>query len=701
MGFTAFAPSASPTSVLPVRLPALLRPLALSAPLALVALAGCSSTTPAAAPAGPDPVVATWGRERLTLSQFEHRYVRSVGGRAKAATDSVAAYRDFLGRYVDFRLKVDEARRLGIDRKPEVIAEAAEYRRSLARPYLLEQRVIEPVVRMLYDRQGQIVDVSHLLIGAGEDASPADTLAAFRKANAVADSIRSGALAFDAAARRHSDDPSARSGGLGEGGRLGYFSAGVMVDPFEDAAYTAPIGAVTGPIRTSFGYHVILVHDRRATPLDREIAHVMVVPEAATPDAEAAAKQRLQAVLDSVRAGTLSFEDAARRHSADTDSGPRGGTLGFIPYSAQLIEPFKSTAFALARPGDVSDIIQTRFGFHVVRFVSEQPRPTFETAYAQLKGTAARTARAQSLQNALADSLLGAMRTTRDDAFLAAQLARVPADSIAYRLVTQAFAPDALATTLLTIGDSTYTFADLAGFAYSTRVRPGATTAQTARNYLDAFARDRVLDVQTARLESTDAEFARVMQEFRDGIVLFRIMDDSVWSAARTNEALLRQTYAADPARYRFGPRTRLVTFEAPSDSMLSAVRAAIASGMSLADAASGTVDGRFVGVIADTVYTDGPSQSVFDRALALPVGGVTEALPYRGSTLVVIANDGIEGPRPKTFEEARPELETAAQGVLEARFIERLRRAARVRLYPERVEGAFRQPGAASSTTL
>ena len=315
-----------------MRLSVLSRPFVSSTPvLALAvaaALAGCRTTAPTASAS--DPVVATWGNQRLTLSEFEERYARSVGGQAGGAADSIGAYRDFLTRYVDFRLKVDEAKRLGLDRRPEVIAEASEYRRSLARPYLLEQHVIEPVVRLLYERQGQIVDVSHVLIGVGEGAPAADTLAAFRKATAIADSIRAGQITMEQAARRHSDDPSAQSTGMGAGGRLGYFSAGVMVDPFEDAAYTAPVGAVTAPVRTNFGYHLLYVHDRRTAPLDREVAHIMIVPEAGTEEAMAAARATAQALLDSVRAEQASFEDLARRHSADTDSGPRGGSLGFI-----------------------------------------------------------------------------------------------------------------------------------------------------------------------------------------------------------------------------------------------------------------------------------------------------------------------------------------------------------------------------------
>ena len=649
---------------------------------------GATATPPANAA---DPVVATWGSQRLTLSGFEERYARSTGGRAAATDDSLGAYRDFLTRYVDFRLKVDEARKGGIDRLPEVVAEAGEYRRSLARPYLLEQRVIEPVVRMLYDRQGQIVDASHILITVPETAPPADTLAAYRRISAIADSVRGGQIAFEAAARRHSDDPSARSGGMGDGGRLGYFTAGVMVDAFEDAAYESAVGMVTQPIRTSFGYHVLYLHDRRATPLDRRIEHIMIVPEAGTPEANAAAEARANAYRDSVRAGQATFEDLARRHSDDTDSGPRGGDLGFVPYSAQLVEPFKTTAFALASPGDVSEVIETRFGFHVVKFAESRERPSYAAAYNDLKGPAARLQRAQRLQDALGDRLLAASRVVRNDAFVAAELGRTPADSVASRLATQDFSPEALAATVLTIGDSTYSFADLAGFSYSARIAPAATSTATAERYLTAFARDRALDGESARLEDRDAEFGRVMQEFRDGIVLFRIMDDSVWSAARRDSAALVATYRANPSRYQYGARTRLVSFEAPSDSMLSAVTRALRGGMSVADAVAGTVDGRFAGIIADTVYLDGPSRTVFDRALELAPGQATDPIPYRGSTLVVVANDGIEAPRTKTFEEARPELETATQTMLESRFIERLRRASGVRLYPERLDAAFK----------
>jgi peptidyl-prolyl cis-trans isomerase SurA len=670
-------------------------------PLALLVAAGCNTSRPAAPDArtpaksaSDSPVVAEYAGQRLTLPEFEDRYARAVGGRAAAADDSLQALQDFLSRYVDFRLKVAEAERAGLDRHPEVIAEIGEYRRNLARPYLLEQAVIEPVVRRIYQRQGQVVDASHLLITVEPGATPADTLAAFRKIAAIADSVRSGTLTFEQAARRHSDDPSARSGAQGAGGRLGYFTAGQMVDAFEDAAYTAPVGQLSPVVRTSYGYHVLLVHDRRTAPQDRRLAHVMVVPEAGTDSALAAARAEAQSVLDSARAG-VDFAALAERHSEDTGSAPRGGELGWLAYSIPVPEPFKSTAFALGQPGDLSEVIQTSYGFHVIKYLETRPRPTFEQAYTELKPMAARLERARVLQDSLAERALDSLRVQwRTDA-LTSVFATVPSDSIAQRLVTGTFPEAARALPVLIIEDSTYTLDDLSTFAAAQRLALDGDARAQAEAVLRPFARERAIDALAGGLESRDAEFARTMRDFRDGIVLFRLMEDSVWTAARRDTAALRRLYLQRRDTLLFPQRFRLVTFESTNDSVLASIAMRANSGTPLASLVSQFRHTSTTGVHVDTVLTQGATRTVLDRALGLPPGSAAGPFPYRNITQVVVVADGDEQPRYKTFEEARPELETALQAILEERLIARLRAQARVRLYPERLAGAY--DGAAS----
>src|SRR5690606_15713543 len=261
----------------PMRTPPRLLPLALSAgvalPLLALGLAGCGGSRPAA-PADPLPaagpsLVAEWDGEDLTLDEFEAAYANSVGGADEAADDSMAALEDFLDRYVNFRLKVRQARDLGLDQDSSLQAEMAEYRDQLARPYFTDQAVLEDIIRDLYEKQQEEIRASHILVMVDAAAPPADTLAAYERTRAFLDSLEAG-VPFDDLAFRHSEDPSARR----NRGDLGYFAGGRMVEAFEEAAYNTPVGEVAGPLRTRFGYHLIWVQDRRDRTPDIRASHI-------------------------------------------------------------------------------------------------------------------------------------------------------------------------------------------------------------------------------------------------------------------------------------------------------------------------------------------------------------------------------------------------------------------------------------------
>ncbi|MEO1631933.1 MAG: peptidylprolyl isomerase, partial [Bacteroidota bacterium] len=192
--------------------------------------AACGTPRPTTAPVvatvpPPPPVAAEFAGESLSLEDFEGQYARSVGSREDAAADTLGAYEDFLERYVNFRLKVQAARDLGLDDDSSYVAELDDYREQLARPYLLEQEVTERVVQALFDRQQEEVRASHILLRVTPEAAPADTLAAFTKLSAIRDSIVAGAD-FAALAQAESEDPSAAT----NQGDLGYFSGGRMIE---------------------------------------------------------------------------------------------------------------------------------------------------------------------------------------------------------------------------------------------------------------------------------------------------------------------------------------------------------------------------------------------------------------------------------------------------------------------------------------
>ena len=166
--------------------------------LAALFIAGCSSSN--VGDAGTDNMpdmssalqVASFGSESLGLDEFEEEYARSVGGRDVAAADSLPMYTEFLDRYVDFRLKVMYAKEIGLDKDSTLLSEIDTYRNQLARPYLLEKEILDPILRDLYVRKQNMVDASHILVRVGQAAGPEEVETARAKITSLQDSIKAG-----------------------------------------------------------------------------------------------------------------------------------------------------------------------------------------------------------------------------------------------------------------------------------------------------------------------------------------------------------------------------------------------------------------------------------------------------------------------------------------------------------------------------
>lgn len=665
--------------------------------LGLAGLIGCSHTQPVV-PASTDPVVATYGNTRLTLDQFETQYARSVGGRAAATDDSLHQFQDFLERYVDFQVKVLEAKALGLERDPGLQTEIQNYRTQLARPYLIEQDVVEPLLRDLYAKKQELIDASHILLRLIPDAPPTDTLAAWNRLKAIRDSLAQG-VDFGDLAFRNSEDPSAKDPrqGIGYRGRLGYFTGGRMVKSFEDMAYNTPAGQVSPIFRTQFGYHLIKVHERRPMVPDVKISHLMITPRGSTPADTAAALVRLDSIQARLANGEK-FADLARTLSDDRGSARMNGDIGWVSYDARLIQPMKDAAFALTNVGDISSPVLTQFGYHLIQLTERRAQQTFEESRESLKREMQRMPRISEEEEVYAMGIRTRRGSRIDSALTRATFAGMTTDSLLAVIKDGTFPDAAKAQTFASVADSSYTLGDLSAFmARATLKRRSADADEQLFMIVHQFMNEKALDYEVYALEGRDPEFKLTMDEFRHGLLLFRLMEDSVWTVAARDTVALEAHFRANAAQYRFPDRMRIVGFHTRQDSLLKAVvKDRLNAGTPVAQVIAKLPAGAPIKV--DTTLVAGQTNSVYDQALALAEGGHTNPAQYNNG-YVVLVRSGMEPARAKTFEEARAEVVNEYQDLLEQRLVERLRRKYQAATYPDQVTGAFKAPATATST--
>lgn len=267
-------------------------------------------------------------------------------------------------------------------------------RELLAQAYLARRAATAPVAnvtdeevrkyfeenRARFGTKPATVTISHLnlLVAASEPAREA----ARARADSILGEIRAGA-SFAAVAREASAD----SASAERGGDLGYFGRGVMVGPFEDAAFGLDtLGQIAGPVETPFGFHVIRLDDRQGDEI--KARHILIQPELTEAD-RAATRALGQSLVDSLGAG-VDFDSLRARHSNAPLTEPETGPVAQLP-------PAWQSALHDLPVGGTTGLLETPTGFTILRLIAHgggEPY-TFEELEPRLRSQLAQT-RAQS-----------------------------------------------------------------------------------------------------------------------------------------------------------------------------------------------------------------------------------------------------------------------------------------------------------------
>ncbi|MFN7791647.1 MAG: peptidylprolyl isomerase, partial [Cyclobacteriaceae bacterium] len=290
-------------------------------------------------------VLFTVNKTPILSDEFIYLYRKNHQNKPEDFTE--VKINEYLNLFIIFKLKVAEARALGMDTTDKFSKEFKTYREDLKKPYRAEPDALERLTKEAYDHLTQEVRASHILINLKPDAFPSDTLNAYAKIDIIRKRIDAGED-FEKLARELSEDPSAKY----NGGDLGYFTAMQMVYPFEEAAYKTDKGKISNIVRTRFGYHLLKVIDKKPARGEVEVAHILLRNETAD---DTKTKNKAFEIFDQLKAGRP-WDELCKENSQDTNTKDTGGKLRAFGVGALASVPeFESTAFALVKPGDISD----------------------------------------------------------------------------------------------------------------------------------------------------------------------------------------------------------------------------------------------------------------------------------------------------------------------------------------------------------
>lgn len=477
-----------------------------------------------------DPVLMRINNKNVTRSEFEYIYNKNNSNNEldKKTLD------EYVDLFVNFKLKVAAAEASGIDTTKAFRDELSGYRQQLIKPYLTNDSVDQASALEVYNRLKENIEISHILITVKPNASAQDTLDAYNRAERARQRIENGEP-FEQVARLVSEDKSVRQ----NGGYLGYFTALQMVYPFEDAAYKLKIGEVSAPVRTDFGYHVIKVTNRRPDMGQVLVAHIFkYLPQ----DASQGQEQKVIAEIDSLYQALqngASFSELARKYSDDKATASRGGELPWVGFR-QTVKEFEDVAFSLSKD-QYSRPFRSPSGYHIVKLIDRKTIEPFE----EKKEEILRRLNRQGRGNKGADARIASLK--KDYSFTVNTPAYNELESALRNLtlgedIKKTSVASLLNKTLFTLDGKTYSQQDF--------IKWQSDNSQPFTRQFKLYTDKVILDYEDSRLEIKYPDFGYLMQEYRDGILLFEISNNTIWDKASKDDNGLESYFKENKSDY-------------------------------------------------------------------------------------------------------------------------------------------------------
>ncbi len=451
--------------------------------------------------------------------------------------DSQKDLNQYLELFVGYKLKVNKAYKLGLQNGAQYQNELKSYRTQLAKNYFNDTKITQELLEEGYSRLQKEIRASHILILVDENASAEDTLKAYKKMEDISKRAIAGEN-FDDLAVQFSEDPSAKE----NKGDLSYFTAFRMVYPFENAAYKTPKGKISKIIRTRFGYHILKITDIRANRGEITVAHIMILkpkPEEKDKDAE----KTINEIYQKIQQGEK-FEDLAKQFSDDKSSSSKGGQLNKFGSGQLSSEEFENAAFSLANPDDISKPFQSEFGWHIVKLIEKHPIKSMDEMKNELETKIGKDDRSKKITASLNEKLRKKYTYKRDDKQY----------GLISKLVTNDFydskwkLPENItdySATLLSI--NTKKIDGKAFLDYIEKQQKAGLKVKPLSKLVDAlygnFLDEQLTAYYDENLESEFPDFAYVMEEYRDGLLLFDLMEKEIWDRAKTDTIGLNTFY--------------------------------------------------------------------------------------------------------------------------------------------------------------
>ena len=474
---------------------------------------------------------------------------------------------EYIQLFVNFKLKVIAAEELGLDTTKKFINELSGYRVQLEKPYLIDTSINEDLINEAYYRTINEVNASHIMTKLGPNPSPEDTLKAYNKILDIRNKIISGNLGFEEAAEELSEDPYAKS----TKGNLGYFNAFKMLYSFECAAYETPVGKVSEIVRTKYGYHIVQPNSIRKAKGRVKTSHIMITTSSKKENI--LSEEKINSIYKELVEKTKTFEELAIQYSEDRKSAKNGGEIGWINSGGNFYPEFEEAVFSLKTDGEYSKPFKTPNGWHIVKRLSYEPIGDLKSMSYNLKNKIQKDARAQKTKSSFINKLK--MEYQLKNLFNVKVLVSILKNKkFDYENLDFNKNLKNINNVVLTFSNVSFTNFDFIKYLVESKlISKDKIEENLIKQQFVKFTNQNLIEFEKTQLETKHPDFKALMKEYRDGILLFEISDQNIWTKAIKDTAGLKEFYKLNKDTWKWPNRINGTLFTSESKKTVNKVK--------------------------------------------------------------------------------------------------------------------------------
>ena len=629
----------------------------------LFAFSACST-------ANSDLVVAEYGNYKIDKDDFKKAYIKSVGGLEEAKDDSLSQLKSYLDLYLNYKMKLRDTEVRGYDKDETVQKELEDYKNQIGKSFIEERYITAPGIKKLYEDDKYEYKFRHILVKA-------DTISrkrAYALALELIDRLNNGED-FASLAKKYSGDVATRDAG----GEIYYLKISQMpLANFADVLLECPAGKVyQKPVLSTAGYHIINVIDKKPVRYRIRASHIIrdFKNEAGQPDT-ANALAIIQEVKKQLDEG-VAFDSLALKYSEDPGSKSRGGDLGSFPRRSMVVE-FDSAVFNL-KVGEVSDIIKTRFGYHIAKCTEEEEMPPFDKLEPDLRKFFVKNVQSYRLEQ-FKDKLKAeyGLKINKDVyPFVQSQF---DSTLLGDEYLTSDFRNKIKSETAFQLQGKDYNLDYLLGYYLEKGNRIGTVIDSTlVKNLVNNRTEDLLFETKMNDMEKNDPEFADIIEEYRNGILIFKLQEEEVWSKIKVDSVGMYNYYENHKSDYQWGPRVSYKAILSNSDSLINKIYSSINDNNNFEEMFKQFSEAKERGIKTETVELVDVEKDVYSKKADSMenIGDISPVFQTGKKEWSFIQLTAKHEPAPKTFEEAQNEVAGPYQEILtkaaEQEYIDRL----------------------------